>query len=379
MSEIELFEPLAGPHDGWPPGTAVERAYLEAFAQEGSTTLIANLRTRMLGLRWRERVFPVTVNDAEYGDSYVALPHTAYALYAKAELRLVGIGAAAPVLGLLADAVGLGLRAARINRIVHLDNWLVSTNLHGDWAGEGLDEIRECLTQQFPGHILAIRSLESWSSAALLERCRAEGWRLLPSRQIYVTDDLARDWAPRRDTRQDAKLLAQAPYQLDPMDKLAPGDAERIAELYRLLYLGRYSGLNPAFTARYIELTHRTGLLRYRGLRDVDGRLVAVVGCWIRDGILTTPIVGYDTSLPVAAGLYRMACLLLSRMALERGARLNSSAGAAGFKRNRGARPVIEYSAFFVEHLSWARRAAIGALETGLNRFLVPAMAQHGW
>lgn len=379
MSTVELFEPLAGPRDGWPPGTTFERAYLEAFAQEGSTALIANLRTRALGLRWRERIFPVTVNDAEYGDSYVALPHTAYALYAKAELRLIGIGAAAPVLGLLADAVGLALRAARINRIVHLDNWLVSTNLHGDWSGDGLREIRDCLTQQFPDHVLAIRSLESWSCAALLERCREERWRLLPSRQIYVTDDLARDWRPRRDTRQDAKLLAQAPYRLDPLDQLAPGDAARIAELYRLLYLDRYSSLNPAFTARYIELTHRTGLLRYRGLRDAENRLVVVVGCWIRNGILTTPIVGYDTALPLSAGLYRMACLLLGRMALQRGARLNSSAGAASFKRNRGARPVIEYSAFFVEHLSWPRRATIGALETGLKRFLVPAMAKHGW
>lgn len=379
MSTVELFEPLAGPRDGWPPGTTVERAYLQAFAQEGSTAFIANLRTRVLGLRWRERIFPVSVNDAEYGDSYVALPHTAYALYAKAELRLVGIGAVAPVLSLLADAVGLALRAARINRIVHLDNWLVSTNLHGDWTGDGLGEIRDSLTRQFPGHILAIRSIESWSSAALLERCRAEGGWLLPSRQIYVTDDLARDWLPRRDTRQDAKLLAQSPYRQDPLDCLAPGDAERIAELYRLLYLGRYSGLNPAFTARYIELTHRTGLLRYRGLRDADDRLVAVIGCWLRNGILTTPIVGYDTALPVSAGLYRMACLLLSQMALEQGARLNSSAGAAGFKRNRGARPVIEYSAFFVEHLSWPRRAVIGALASGLNRVLVPAMAKHGW
>ncbi len=379
MSDVELFEPLAGPRDGWPPGTIVERAYLEAFARDGSTALIANLRTRLLGLRWRGRIFPVSINDAEYGDAYVALPHTAYALYAKAELRLVGIGAAAPVLGLLADAVGLALRAARINRIVHLDNWLVSTNLHGDWAGDGLDAIRDCLTQRFPGHILAIRSLETWSSAPLLERCRAEGWRLLPSRQIYVTDDLARDWALRRDTRQDAKLLAQASYREDPLDRLTAGDAERIAELYGQLYLGRYSRLNPAFTARYIALTHQTGLLRYRGLRDAEGQLVAVVGCWTRNGILTTPIVGYDTSLPVTAGLYRMACLLLSRMALEQGARLNSSAGAAGFKRNRGARPVIEYSACFVEHLPWPRRAAIGALEAGLNRFLVPAMAKHGW
>jgi len=60
----------------------------------------------------------------------------------------------------MADAAGLLLRAARINRIVHLNNWMLSTNLHGSWTGEGLTEIREHLVGHFPDHIIAARSLE---------------------------------------------------------------------------------------------------------------------------------------------------------------------------------------------------------------------------
>jgi hypothetical protein len=375
----ELFEPLAGPAAGWPPGAAAERAYLEAFAERGVGAFIANLRTRIFGLRWRDRIFPITVNEAEYGDSYVCLPHTAYALYAKAELKLVGAGPWSPVLARLADAVGLALRAARVNRIVHLGNWMVSTNLHDGWTGEGLPEIRDLLVHRFPDHLLAVRSLNPWSDAALLDRFRAERWLLLPSRQIYVTDDLARDWAERRNTRRDLKLLARTPYRVDRLETLHPGDAARIADLYRLLYLDRYCTLNPDFTAAYIDMTHRAGIIRYSGLRDRDGVLAAVVGCLVRGGVLTTPIVGYDTARPAEDGLYRLASVLYAQMALDCGARLNGSAGAAGFKRHRGARPVIEYSAVFAAHLRWPRRAALAALEAGLRRFLVPMIAERGW
>jgi len=378
MSAAELFDPLDGPSDGWPPGAAAERAYLEAFAHAGSSALISNLRTRVLGLRWQDWIFPVTVNEAEYGDAYVCLPHTAYALYAKAELRIVDTGRWAPLLARLADAAGFVLRRARINRIVHLGNWMLSTNLHGGWAGEGLTEILALLVRNFPGHIVAIRSLNAWSDAAVIARVRAEGWRLLPSRQVYVTEDLDRDWAVRRNTMRDLALLARTQYRIDPLETLEPGDAERIARLYWLLYLERYSGLNPAFTPAYIEMTHRTGIIRYRGLRHPEGALVAVVGCFVRGGILTTPIVGYDTARPIEEGLYRMASVLFARVAQECGARLNGSAGAADFKRYRGARPVIEYSAFFTAHLSWPRRMIVTFLEWILNRFLVPLMVERG-
>ena len=378
MSGAELFDPAAAPAAGWPPGAELARSYLQAFADVDSCTLIANLRTRVTGVRWGEHVLPTTVNTAEYGDAYVCLPHTAYALYAKAELALVDVGRRAVALGGLADVAGAVLRAAAVNRIVHLDNWMLSTNLHGRWTGEGLAELRAALVGAYPRHILAVRSVNRWSDAVLTDRLLADGWRLLPSRQIYVCDDLERDWAPRRDTRRDLALLAASPLTFDELATLQPGDAERIAELYAMLYLQRYSTLNPAFTPAYIAMTHRAGLFVYRGLRADDGRLVAVAGCLIRSGVLTTPIVGYDTTRPIGEGLYRMTSVLFAQLALERRLRLNGSAGAAAFKRHRGARPLIEYTAMFIGHLPLHRRLVVASLQRLLDGFLVPLMVEKG-
>ena len=368
----EIFDPVSGPKGGWPVQAALEQAYLTAFAHAGSQAMIANLRTRIGGLRVGERIFPLTVNEAEYGDAYVCLPHSAYTLYAREELDLVDTGAWRPALRLLADAAGGLMRAININRIVHLNNWMLSTNLHDGWRGEELPAIRARLVAAFPNHIIAIRSINRWSDAPLAESLLADGWQFLPSRQIYVTDDLTRDWCGKRDTKQDLRLLRQTPYQQDEMRELQPGDALRIAQLYGLLYLDRYSTLNPQFTPAFIEMTHRAGLFRYRGLRDSAGNLVAVVGCLIRGGVLTTPIVGYDTALPRSQGLYRLACVLLTEIAQSCGVRLNSSAGAAEFKRLRGARGELEYSAFFTAHLAAPRRMVITTMAVLLNRLAVP-------
>lgn len=370
---------LLDPNDAdasWPEAGTADRLYIEAFARQGSQALIANLRTRVLAAAFGKRVLPLTVNDDEYGDAYVCLPHSAYALYAKAELDLVDAGPWTPLLRLTADLAGATMRFGRLNRIVHLGNWMLSTNLHGGWTGAELPALRALITARFPAHVLALRSLTSWGDAELMAAARADGWILLPARQIYVTDDLERDWRPRRDTRRDLALLERA--RVVRLDELQPGDAERIAALYAMLYLDRYSRLNPAFTPAFIALTHRLGLIRYEGVRAQDGQLAAVVGCWVRGGVLTTPIVGYDTTRPEQDGLYRMASALLAEAARRDGLRLNGSAGAPDFKKHRGARPVIEYSAYYAAHLPRRTRAVLVGLRAILERLARPLMEARG-
>ena len=121
-------------------------------------------------------------------------------------------------------------------------------------------------------------------------------------------------------------------------------------------------------------MTHRLGILEYQAARDPDGVIQAVSGLFIRDNVLTPPVVGYDTTKPAAEGLYRIASYLFSQTTAERGLRLNGSAGAAGFKRNRGAFGVIEYSAIYAAHLPFRRRATLRLLEFILTVIAVPVM-----
>jgi len=345
----------------------------------GAPAMVTNVATRLSTMEVAGRTMPVTVDDGAIGGSYVCSPHSAYVLYARAELDLVGAGwVSGPARAALAGLDRL-LRAARINRIVHLDNMLLSTNLHGGWRGEGVQAARRALAEAHPDHLLGIRSVDGWSAPGLGEALAADGWILVPSRQIWVVDDLARDWLPRNSHGNDRRLVARSPLVLSDLDRVEAGDSERIAELYAMLYVGKYSPLNPILTPLFVRASARSGMIAYRVARGGDGRIMAVAGMWERGGVMTPPVVGYDTSRPQGEGLYRIACWMFMERALEAGWRLHGSAGAGHFKRLRGARGVIECNAYHAAHLSSGRRRAVEGLALLLRRLAVPMMVRKGW
>lgn len=351
--------------------------YLHILATMGLDQLIPNVRTRITGMRSGERVFPVTINDGARGGSYVCEPYSAYILYARRELEIIGAGREkwlfVPIIALAA----LFLRAAQFNRIVHIDNWLLSTNLHGDWQGADIKAIRRLLVDRFPRYIIAVRSLDRWSSPGIIEHALRDEWVLFPSRQIWVVDDVAAQWQQRSSLAEDRRVLRRSGLMVETLETIGAADAERIAQLYAMLYLEKYSVLNPAFSARWVIETARAGLIQYRCARDAAGIIQAVAGSLRRGDVLTPPVVGYDTAQPKSRGLYRIACLLFTEDAMAAGVRLNGSAGAASFKRTRGARAEIEYSAYYIAHLPLLRRAILRLLSSLLNRIAVPYMRKH--
>lgn len=352
---------------------------LREMVGRGAPAMVSNVASRISAMEVGGRTMPVTVDDGALGGSYVCSPHSAYVLYARAELDLLEVGWTAYLSRAALAALDLVLKAARINRIVHLGNWLLSTNLHGGWRGEGLAAARAALARDHPDRLIGIRSVDDWSSPGLREALLADGWVLAPSRQIWVVDDLARDWRPRNAFGNDRRLVARSPLALSDLHRVEEADARRIADLYAKLYVGKYSALNPVLTPDFVQASARSGMISYRVARDPGGAILAVAGMWERGGVMTPPVVGYDTARPGSEGLYRIAAWMFMERAMESGWRLHGSAGAAHFKRLRGARAVIEWNAYHAAHLPAGRRRAVEALASLLKRFVVPVMKARQW
>jgi hypothetical protein len=353
--------------------------YIAALVAGGVPGFITNASSRPMLLLSNGRALPLTVDDGGYGRTYVASPHSAFVLYAREETYLIDSRAGRAVARALLRPIDWLLRRANINRAVHIDNWLLSTNLHHGWNGEDLPAVRKLLAPRFPTHLLIVRSLDCWSSPALLAAARDDGWILVPTRQIWVVDDLAREWRPRNNTANDRRALAASGLTVEDPGPFSAADADRVAKLYRLLYVGRHSQLNPQFTADFVLLTQRIGLVAYRIARNASGEIMAFAGMVASDGMMTPPLVGYDTARPRKEALYRIASWIYTDWAMARGFRLHGSAGAADFKRRRGARGEIEYMAIQAGHLSAARRSVIRVLAAMIERFVVPLMRRQGW
>lgn len=356
------FEPGA-----WPatPEGEYARRYLEPLMRDGSAVHVANVRTRIGVARVDDLVLPVTVNDAEWENSYVCSPYNHYVTYAREELRNLRRPLAERALGVVLDVLGRFLRWGELNRVAHVGNWLVSTNLYPPLGPGQVRRLTREVLAAFPRHAVVWRSVNPGPLRAALS---AQGYRPVASRQLYRLDPAHLNHAARRRWARDARLLAEGPY-----DVVEPGieDLPRVKALYDLLYLEKYSRHNPQFTVRFLA----AGNFELRALRHrATGRLDGVAGYFVRDGVLTTPILGYDTALPQAVGLYRMLNVVVLQAALARGLRVNMSSGAANFKRSRGARPEVEVSMVLDRHLPPRRRLAWSVVALLANRVAVPLM-----
>ncbi len=350
-----------------------------AFTRHGASA-IGNVETRTKILDTGAHLFPVTINDGgeQADNSYVTSPLTTYTGYAEFEIARLGWPWLTWPLTALTKGAGCWLKRARIDRIVQVNNWLLSTNLYPpDWDGTDLPAITAHLLKRYPDHTLCFRSLNRHSNANLIAHLESLGYLAIPSRQVYLLDGAAgrdADFLRRRDTRNDARLLARTPYKQVPGSALDDADYPRLEHLYNLLYLDRYCPLNPHFSADWMRAGQRDGWLELTALRSPEGRFDAVLGWFANETAMTTPVVGYDTALPKTLGLYR----LITQISLEETARrrglFNMSAGAAHFKRLRGGRPQIEYSYVYIDHLPRQRQRPWRLLSRLLHGIGVPIL-----
>ncbi len=370
---------------GWAAALVAEldRFGLSA-AVENVSAALTTLATAWLGVH----ELPVTISRPALTrpaapQSYVVSSVSHYVHYAREELGELR----SPVARSLASGVIAGLDAVlhwgRADDVVFVGNALVSTNLLPELAVADVERLTRSLVAEHPHSAIAWRSVHGRGSSSP-EVLRRAGYRLIPSRSVLFTSTRGTDWLRARDTIRDRRLLAGSGYQVvsadtDPASGQSnPATRERIAELYRMLYLGKYSRLNPAYTAGFIGAAQSSGLLRFV-LLVRDGRIDGAFGYSMGSGLLAAPVLGYDTSLPADLGLYRMLSYLIARTAHEHDLDLHGSSGVADFKRNRGAEGELEFTAVQWSHLPWRRRVGWGVLHGVVATVAEPLARRNGF
>lgn len=344
--------------------TFAERAAAFAAIHSGIATdaLVPNIHAGVTTLFTRAGELPVSVHGAQAGDAWVCSPRTTYSDCAREEgLRYLPRRTRAALTHMPLPIGGL-IQWAGVDQSVSINNWLLSTNLYPPLALLEPGLVVQQATARWPEHTIWFRSLNEHDNADWLASLQRAGCKLIASRQVYRYEDFAALVGRHADLKRDLALMKRTPLQYCEDTDITDSDYARIAELYALLYIGKYSRFNPSYGEEFMRLWHRARLLEFQGFRDQQGQLQSVVGMFRQGGMVTAPIVGYNTELPQKLGLYRLAAACAYNACLQNGWRLNFSAGAAAFKRLRGGTPSIEYSAVFAGHLPRRTRLAIDLL-----------------
>jgi hypothetical protein len=339
---------------------------------------IANLHTQLDSVTMGDYEFPMTINTAEYDNSYVCSPYTALVPYAKEECEKIDSSLIRLLIKAFLPLAGRYMKKHLINQVVQINNWMLSTNLYpANWNGDGINNCTENLIEHYPEHTIMFRSLNYFCNKELINKLQSSGYELVPSRQIYLYHKYLEAIHKHNNTQHDLRLLKNTPYRRIGNNDIEISWCDRIAELYKLLYIDKYSIHNPVFTPELIKHMLKSPYFDIEVFVDQNDNIDAVGGRFQIDNTVTLPVVGYDTAKPVSSGLYRLVMISTIKYARDNNLILNASSGASQFKRLRGGVPFLEYSAIYIRHLPAARQKMWRRIANVLTRYIAPMLVKY--
>jgi Acetyltransferase (GNAT) domain len=367
----------------WPatPDGAYAHSLLDRLIRHGPQRLIDNADAEVRVLVADDLVLPLVLGNPapSVKNSYVCSPTTHYIDYAKREiaLELHDQPFARALLPPMLDLLRPLLLWSKFEQVVFVNNWLLSTNLYPSIPHELIQSLCDLLVRSFPQHAIIFRSVNDQLNATLMKQLQALNFRKVFSRQVYILDPHASRYQQKKSYQKDRSLARRSAYAWADATHIQPTDIARIKALYDDLYLKKYSFHNPQFNRHFFAEALRERWLTFLVLKQ-QGRIDGVLGFVERNGVMTTPLIGYDRSVDAAAGLYRLISLELVEQAAARGLILHQSSGAAAFKRHRGSTASMEYNLIHDRHLAPRYRLPWQLLEALSRAVIMPVMRRYG-
>lgn len=330
--------------------------YFEHIIQNGVENYISNVKADVKLLVFDNLVLPLVFTEKQYRNSYVASLYTHYIAYAKEELWELNNKWLEFILKIFLNILGAIFKWGEINKVVYVNNWFLSTNLYPRITEEQLRQITVFLREKYPDRAIVFRSINDYLMKENLEHFKKLGYELLAGRQVYIFDKNKRTKLkgnPKYKLNKDIKRLENSSCEVVELTR--EYDLERVLNLYNQLYLNKYSLFNPQFNMDFLTESVAKKLFAFRAF-VFDDRIDAVLGYFRRNETITTPIFGYDLSLPKETDLYKIMSARLVLEAEDCSANLNMSSGASKFKLYRGGVAAIEYNTVYFKHLSLRRK-----------------------
>lgn len=329
--------------------------FFQPLINDGMQKYVSNVQTELRLLFIDRLALPITINQEEYDNSFVCSPFGYYVSYAMLYLDLVKNPIGRKLCEWVMKSFYKLLPLAKINKCVCVNNWPFATVLWPKMTDEQVRQIRDRLIADYPDHAIVFRSFNEDINHDLLQSLKKNGFHTIASRQIFYTNGGDPEVFKTRIFKSDLKLMRECNYEIWDNSKLKEKDLPRLVELYRMVYLEKYSDLNPQHTTDLLQLGLRTNTIHLRAIVK-EGEIDGIVGFYIRNGIMTCPFFGYDTKKPLGDKLYRIMCTVLMLEARDRQILFHQSSGAAFYKTIRRARNCIDYTAVYTKHLPFYRK-----------------------
>lgn len=315
----------------------------------------------------------ITQANADVKNSYVCSPTTHYVDYGFREIDIEFSDRF--LVNRFCKSVLWAFKTAFVrpsfDNVVMVNNWLLSTNLYPQLSAADIKSISRFLIEKFPQHAIVYRSVNPRLNGDLLETLTQSDFKKVLSRQVYMIDPAKGAYKKKQAFKIDVALKRKTTgLQWCDASEIDVRDLPRIKALYDDLYIRKYAKFNPQLSLAFFEFALKEKWLNLWVLKDVDSQQIeAAIGYFNRNGVMTTPVIGYNRKLPQKIGLYRLITLQIIEEAVRNRDLLHMSSGASHFKKIRGGEPCFEFNMVYYKHLRRAQRLPWSALR-GLTQYL---------
>lgn len=347
----------------------------DIFKKYPSHKLMSNVDTKVVKYELNHKCILVSIVDEIKENCYTVSPFSMMISYSKDELNKVNSKISKYFALSLIYGFESILKILKIDTVQTINNYMFSTNFFGKYFEDiNIQDLEKVAYKNYPKHVMLIRSVNKVQNPKLYEKLNNNGWLALTSRQIYIFKGI-NICKKHKNYLRDKKLLNSERYIFKELDINDFELFEKAQELYNELYLTKYSKHNIHFKALYLKELQKHKLIHLRLLYDSrKDKYVGVVGLVGEDGVITAPIVGYDTSYDIKEALYRRVIAYSIEYAMQRKYLLNLSSGASNFKIMRGAEAHLEYMFVNVKHLGFFKKIIWKILSLIANYFYAPLL-----
>lgn len=354
---IHLFDKKSLHQLHWPDTEEARqaKAILVPMMEEGVEAYIQNVATKLYLLQMDSHILPITVNEEEYDNSYVASNY--YFITMLQEMAEKKNPRLYPIQKPFIKTLGHLFKGMKINKMVIVNNWLLTSTIYPSLTSDQISEITKFLISKFPGHLVIFRSLDEKSCTPLITTLRDLRYRMIMSRYVYMYDgDKKSEFSSKVNYRhrRDRRLVQTQGFEVVSDRMLNLKEISRLLQLYQGIYIDKHTSYSPSYTDKYLSKAIQNSFLKIYSLKK-DGEVAGVVGVFQRKNGMTAPFLGYDIKKNVNQ-LYGMLTQLAIDEAEQQHVVLNDGSGAGIAKLYRGMHAVPEFVAVYDRHLPFYRR-----------------------
>lgn len=328
------------------------------FSKNNLENLFRGIKTKLDYIIFENNIYILTATeDVIKANSYPVSMNTMIFDYSKDELIKISNQTLKSILFIFINFFEYIFKISKIDTNVFLNNYIFSTNFFNKkWETLNINYLTNSIISKYNDKAIILRSVNEVQNPNLYKKLLKNGWVKLVSRQVYIF----KNWEKileHHNTNMDLKLLSSTKYSFRELSGDNFEEFQIAENLYNKLYLDKYSKNNIQYTAKYLQELHLNKLIVLKLLINNENNTpVGVVGIIGEDGVITAPIVGYNTDLDKKEALYRRIIIYIIKYANDNNLLLNLSSGASDFKTRRGAEAQLEYMFVYTKHLSSGRK-----------------------